>query len=421
MVDTFLSFLLPGHAAQVGKFFEHVMVTSMRTFMAKMNVYFSKQPRHLKKIMNTLNELSVEEGVNMATIRQRFLPMLKGNPLLIDWFMQLFPLERPPEPSIDEFEELQTKNELPFEEIPAALILADHSDSAPACGIKYLQGRIQYGNRYILPGDLSFLATSYELEADKPHKSNLSSRKSKRGLNNRQEEPEEEVADVFAESCSPADQHVGCVHAVDLPWEVKVEEAEEQGGPNAANSSGRQEPLCDAATLQAHKNRLNPSIGTDSNSTTTTGTADDTKTSSPKKITEWKTTPMTSKGRRMVVSPKKTPINTSAQTTTTTSPKKVGTPKRKRQSSRTVAVAVEEEKQQQQEPEQREVEELSTPPEPPEWTREEDKILLEAINGQEDKTEEQILDELLVALPGRAREAVNTRFQFLINVLKKFS
>lgn len=58
---------------------------------------------------------------------------------------------------------------------------------------------------------------------------------------------------------------------------------------------------------------------------------------------------------------------------------------------------------------------------PKEWTREEDKILLEAINGQEDKTEDQIMEELMQAIPGRIRDDIYTRFQFLINVLKKFS
>lgn len=44
LVELFLTFLLPGHAAQVGKFMEHFMLTNMNNFINKLNIYFNKQP-----------------------------------------------------------------------------------------------------------------------------------------------------------------------------------------------------------------------------------------------------------------------------------------------------------------------------------------------------------------------------------------
>lgn len=411
------------------------MVTSMHTLISKLKVYFEKQPNQWKKIMTTLNELSSEEGVSMATIKQRFLPLLKGNPLLIDWFMQLFPTERPADPRDDEFEEVQTKkNELPFEEIPASLILAETGDSSSAgCAIKYSQGRIQYGNRYILPADLSFLATSYELK-EKVSKSvgeRSSSRRGKRANRQQQEEPQEVLEGPQVLTVESPNRHpMGCVHALGPAWDFQRDDTVEEGGSSNSSSANNNnnnnsstitakeliEPLCDAATLRAHMNRLNPALGADANNTNTT-TTDDAKVSPKKAVVEWKTKPINKRKTIAVVSPKKgsnsRTMGSEANKTTE------GSSRSKRLSTRTTT-----------EEKKKEAEKVEPKEECPsdqegsesqEWTREEDKILLEAINGQEDKTEDQILDDLVLAIPGRWRTEINTRFQFLINVLKKFS
>lgn len=419
LAETFLAFLLPGHAAQIGRFFDHFMVTSMATLVGKLKVYFEKQPSQWKKIMGALNELSAEEGVSMATIKQRFLPLLKGNPLLIDWFLQLFPTERAPEARDDELEELvQTKNELPYEEIPASQILAETGDLGGGCAIKYMQGRIQYGNRYILPADLSFLATSYRLAENgavvlvgekKRAEKVVGNRKGKgRAASSNKQEEEVEVEEVVAvgNGRSQSKQPVGCVHGVGPAWDFRLEETEEPSGKE-------EEPLCDAVTLRAHMNRLNPASGAE-------GSAADEGKTSPKKGGDWKTTSaMTGRGGRKAAasaaagSPKKAGGSSSP-------PKKATEgPKRKRPATTGKATTAAEK----QKEKERATEEggKKEPAVVVEWTREEDKILLEAINGQEDKTEEQILDEVVAAIPGRIREDINTRFQFLINVLKKFS
>lgn len=384
LLEVFLSMLLPGHAAQLGKFFEHSVLANMQTLIAKLRIYFEKQPNQWKKILNVLNELDAEQGVSMATIKQRFLPLLKGNPLLIDWFMQLFPTERPPEAAQEsEFEEMQTKNDVPSEVIQGSLIQADTPDaSTPSCPIKYLQGKIQYGNRYILPADLSFLATSYELTGKTPRTAVVpvekpAAKKGKRGAGKKQDE-EKAVSPV---------KPVGCIHAVALSpmWE----ENENTPGTSSANTSGaaREEPLCDAATLRAHMIRLNPPVDGGNNSTPDV---------SPKKSHDWKTVPINSRRTTKPMSPKKSNAG---------SPKKgAAETKRKRQAASSVSVAVPE------------GESPSV-----EWTRDEDKIILEAVNGQKDTAEGEIIDQLCAVIPGRIRAEISTRFQFIINVLKQFA
>jgi len=93
--ELFLTFLLPGHAAQIGKFFEHFILTNMNTFLTKLNIYFSKQPTQLKKIYSCINEISNGKEISIELIKSKIIPLLKGNRLLIDWFLQFFPSETP--------------------------------------------------------------------------------------------------------------------------------------------------------------------------------------------------------------------------------------------------------------------------------------------------------------------------------------
>lgn len=49
LAELFLTFLLPGHAAQVGKFMEHFMLTNMNNFINKLNIFFNKQPAQVNE------------------------------------------------------------------------------------------------------------------------------------------------------------------------------------------------------------------------------------------------------------------------------------------------------------------------------------------------------------------------------------
>lgn len=53
------------------------------------------------------------------------------------------------------------------------------------------------------------------------------------------------------------------------------------------------------------------------------------------------------------------------------------------------------------------------------WTRDQDKMILEVINGELD-SEEEVIERLVELMSDRTREQITTRFHFLLNVLRKF-
>lgn len=124
----------------------------------------------IRKIYASLNDLAASSDVTMEAIKAKILPLLKGNPILADWFVALFPTEKPGEPTPSDYETVNveknqqsddiTDNLESFEKIPASELFPD-TENTSGCGIKYLQGRIFYGNRILLPAKLSFLA--YEM------------------------------------------------------------------------------------------------------------------------------------------------------------------------------------------------------------------------------------------------------------------
>uniref|UniRef100_A0A182SYC5 Myb-like domain-containing protein n=1 Tax=Anopheles maculatus TaxID=74869 RepID=A0A182SYC5_9DIPT len=167
LVDMFLTFLLPGQAAQVGKFFEHFILTNMSDFLEKLNVFFAKQPAQIKKIHACLNELSNEPEVTMEQVKLKVLPLLKGSTLLTEWFLQLFPGERPPESPVSDYEHIAMKKHPTNDSYDAGSVYEHVSfietlpegpeNPCASNGIRYIQGRIFQG---ALPARLTFLANS---------------------------------------------------------------------------------------------------------------------------------------------------------------------------------------------------------------------------------------------------------------------
>lgn len=104
----------------------------------------------------------------MEALRTKILPLLKGNQLLSDWFLQLFPTEKAPDSSYFNYETLymkrnpmdtegnSNKKDLSYERIPTSEITPD-PETTSCCGLKYLHGRLFYGHRILLPARLSFL------------------------------------------------------------------------------------------------------------------------------------------------------------------------------------------------------------------------------------------------------------------------
>lgn len=174
LLSLFLTFLEPGQAMQVGKFFEHFIMTNMSTFLEKLNKYFVKQPAQIKKIYNCLNELSSMEDVTIEMVKESILPLLKGNPLLIDWFQQMFSNEKPIDYNEGDSETINwkktTTSENQDQEVYEELVLSEtpSNSETPACGVRYFQGNIMYSGRTCtLPAKISFLAYETVMQQEK--------------------------------------------------------------------------------------------------------------------------------------------------------------------------------------------------------------------------------------------------------------
>lgn len=164
LVDLFLTFLLPEHASEVGKFFEHFVLSNMSNLLVKLKIHFREQPSHIKKIYACLNDLSNERNLTIDRLKAKVLPLLKSNALLTDWFMQLF--DKPIESLPTEYETVHIKKSLSdsdnsvdnYEEIHSnELIECPNIDDLNTCGVKYKNGKLMYQGT-LLPAKISFLA-----------------------------------------------------------------------------------------------------------------------------------------------------------------------------------------------------------------------------------------------------------------------
>lgn len=95
LTDEFLSFLTSAQAKAVGKLVPHIMISNMALFLRKLEMYFKGQPFQVKKIYSSVTELADCVDITMDRVKSTILPLLKGNKLLIDWFLQIFPCETP--------------------------------------------------------------------------------------------------------------------------------------------------------------------------------------------------------------------------------------------------------------------------------------------------------------------------------------
>ncbi|KAL7035582.1 hypothetical protein ACKWTF_008455 [Chironomus riparius] len=174
LLDLFLTFLLPEHAAEIGKFCEHFMMTNMTDLVEKLNLFFQKQP-HLKKVYACINELSNEQDLTLERLKSKILPLLKGNQVLIDWFLELF--DHPSESGLDEYETLHVKKSLNdsevtddgYEEIQSQDLIENENCTFSSCGVKYINGKIMYRCKALLPAKISFLANDVIVDEKNNH------------------------------------------------------------------------------------------------------------------------------------------------------------------------------------------------------------------------------------------------------------
>lgn len=383
LAEAFLAFLQPHQAAEVGKFYEHFIENNMRTFINKLNIYFNKQPAQIRKILTTLSELSDDPNVTIEKIKQKVLPLLKGNQFLTDWFLETFPSEKVPDslettPEVVKLKEIDSNDN--YEIIPYSDLIQDTSENqTQPCQTRYVQGRIFYGSKVLLPAKLTFIAEEYA-----------------RRMNSIVPEDSE-------------NDHVdACVHGAREIGESKLAkylsgEVESASSTDETNNL-TVEQICDDNELKIHAIRLNPTLY----STPSNGQSSSEPLSPKKQITR-------SYERRK--SPKKTVIRSPV------CPKKLPDPVPSTSSAspaiaaaRKIKVLINDSKPSCSKDLKQEVAPVL---ENKSWTREEDKIILEAIRSNSNDDTSMLIEKISEKLTARTSQEIQERHTFLMDVLSK--
>lgn len=279
-MEIFQLFLLPSDAIEVSKFMEHYICANMTKFIGKLSLFYQKQPAQIRKVLACLKELSEEENVNMERIRSKICPLFKSNQLLADWFLQCFGNEKTmTECGKDEYEtitfrkiiEIDDDDAEAYEHIPQCEILPDPTDNP--CHIRYMNGRLFYGNRFSFPAKLAFstpaLADCGGIELAAANKMPPSNGKQQsyrcihdvRGIGDTKarEKPKSQVDTDQSLNYATADECENSDDEQHLLDEAKIAPNTGDADSNDASSASLN-VLCDDITLKAHKIRLNPSV-----------------------------------------------------------------------------------------------------------------------------------------------------------------
>jgi hypothetical protein len=204
LLEEFLLFFTSIQASKVGQLMPYFVMKDMDRFMKKLQVYFKDQPSQMKKIIKCLTDLSENPNLTIDIMKTTILPLFKGNAALTDWFLQIFPCEKPPNlltsgphEAIDISKELARP---PDEDICETVVLPDTEDPyggptcictchnvenpqfnsrtqhCKKCGLKFIQGKIyiQTG-KALRPAVVSFLTNP-----EKDHTKRLSAEQRKR-------------------------------------------------------------------------------------------------------------------------------------------------------------------------------------------------------------------------------------------------
>lgn len=230
-----------------------------------------------------MKELSEDSDVTIERIRLKVLPLLKGNQLLIDWFLQCVSPDKC-DSNKDEYETLvlrkgnESFDDDQFEYIPQSEIVADPNENP--CHIRYMNGRLFYGNRFPLPAKLSFSAmpcSSAVIDSLETEKQSVLGNGDKNlyyhCMHNIKEFADSKMRDRHHSEL----EHVGSSETTedidnnDFEFEHhysvsvgKIDEKTsiEEDGEQANASAISDHVLCDNTLLRAHSIRLNPSLHT---------------------------------------------------------------------------------------------------------------------------------------------------------------
>jgi len=389
------------------------VLTNMSNLIEKLNIQFNKQPSHMKKIYACLNELSNEADLTLDRLKLKVLPLLKGNQLLIDWFMQLF--DRPTNSLPDEHEIVHIKKSMSDSESSAdnheeivELIESENNDFG-SCGVKYINGKVMYRGRTLFPAKITFLAHDAPLYEGKKNR----------------------IPSL-------------CVH--EIRRHVKFSEAKKAEDAAATATSipkkklrtSRRYKLCDQQTHHAHAVRLN-TIHLHSNERLSdlapllippppTPGGDD-KQHSPRKSAK-----AAKKAGNSPVNQKKnlskSPSSSSGNSVTSTSPSNGSPSSKALQTAKRLKSLVEETNEDQAKKKAKVTDDAIDQPSTSRmeskisedvakpdgsWTRDEDKMILEEIKAGYSSKDE-LLGKLCKKL-ARALPEISTRYEFLLDLL----
>lgn len=382
LLDLFLTFLLPEHAAEIGKFCEHFLLTKMSELIQHLNVYFQKQPSHMKKIYSCLNELSYDQDLSIEKLKLKILPLLKGNQLLIEWFMGIFetPADNP-----EDYETLHLKKQLnegeiydySYEEMQSQDLVED-SNSFSSCGVKYINGKIMYRCKTLLPAKISFLVN--------------------------------EVSDFSSSpQCKGGNNANLCVHEirkhVQFSDKRKINEnGEENEKTVKKKKSSKKFKVCDQQLLHAHAVRLNPihaqageKVSDAINLLELNSQVICANQESPKKQTK-KTSP---KKNNILKSP--------SSSSETLSPSKTI------QTAKKLRAIIDDSEDEQHQMKKLKADSSSDCEVSGAWTRDEDKLILEEIRKNIG------IENLIETLENRSRNEIISRYEFLLNLMTQLA
>ncbi|KAG4065234.1 hypothetical protein HA402_012676 [Bradysia odoriphaga] len=247
--------------------------------------------------MTCLRDLSNEVDLKLEQIKLKIFPLLKGNPLLIEWFKQCFPNDTTGDCPGEEFESLsfyraenahQTDDENDvYENVNQSEIVPDPVENP--CHIRYLNGRVYYGSRILLPAKLSFLVVTAsdqnainEVAKSEPNHSKskdasadgnetdyrcvhsikqYGDNKMKECHKNQLETPENSICEEVDNDKSTDEQN--CSDVTD-DAEPQTSESCVQSDEKILSTSAESLDIppntCDDLTLKAHGIRLNPTV-----------------------------------------------------------------------------------------------------------------------------------------------------------------
>lgn len=178
--------------------------------------------------MTCLRDLSNEDDLKLEQVKAKVFPLLKGNPLLIEWFKQCFPNDTTYDYPADEFESLgfhkaenahQTDEENDvYENILQSEITPDPVENP--CHTRYLNGRVYYGSRILLPAKLSFLVVTAS---------------DQNAIN---EVAKNEITNLKRDGVSDNESDYRCVHSIKQYGDNKMKECQKNQLETPDNSAG---------------------------------------------------------------------------------------------------------------------------------------------------------------------------------------